>query len=147
MAWKQYQCEISGKAALVLVDDRFAQDSPVKGLPLLSWVGIYCNRPPGGAFWDPEETVDLNRMEDELVKLSDAFGYGWAVYLLRIATPGVREYFIYHADQAELSKAFSALKATYPNYRVEFETTTDMAWEQYGRYVSAVPDDAPQQRH
>jgi hypothetical protein len=62
------------------------------------------------------------------------------VYALRIAAPGIREYYFYHADQAELRKAFSALRAIYPNYRTEFVTTDDMAWEQYGKYVSYDPD-------
>jgi hypothetical protein len=62
------------------------------------------------------------------------------VYVIRIATPDIPDYYLYHADQAELSKAFSALKATYPNRRVEFEATDDIAWEQYGKYVSHDPD-------
>jgi hypothetical protein len=62
------------------------------------------------------------------------------VYVIRIATPDFRDYYLYHADQAELSKAFSALRAIYPNHRVEFEATDDIAWEQYGKYVSYDPN-------
>lgn len=58
----------------------------------------------------------------------------------RIAAPGIREYYFYHADQARLSKPLSALRAIYPNYRMEFVTTDDIAWEQYGKYVSYAPD-------
>ena len=121
---------------------RFAQEFPVKELPRLSWLGVYCSRPAGGAFWDPEEADALDRIENDLVKLSGTCRHGWVVYVLRVATPGIREYYLYHADQAELSKVFLALEAIYPNYRIEFETTNDVAWEQYGRYVTSGPNGA-----
>jgi hypothetical protein len=140
MAWTHYSCEISGKPASVLIDERFAPQFPIRELPRLSWFGVYCNQPTGRAFWNPEETDDLDRIETDLIKLSETFGHGWAVYVLRVATHGVREYYVYHADQAELSKVFSALKARYPNYRIEFETIDDLAWAQYGKYVSYEPD-------
>lgn len=140
MAWKHYICEISGKPASVLIDGRFADQLPVKELPQLSWFGVYCQQPGGAAFWNPEETDVLDRLENDLIRLSETFGYGWVVYVLRIATPGIREYYLYHADQAELNKAFSALKAIYTNYRIEFETINDKVWEQYRKYVSYDPD-------
>jgi hypothetical protein len=135
MAWRHYTCEISGKPASVLIDERFAHQYPVKELPKLSWFGVYCNQPTGGAFWNPEEADALDLIENNLIKLSETFGHGWAVYVLRIATPGIREYYLYHAEQADLGKAFSSLKAIHPNYRREFKTTNDEGWEQYGRYV------------
>jgi len=141
MAWKHYICELSGKPASVLIDDRFAHQSPVKELPRISWFSVYCNQPTSGEFWNPEEADILDRLENDLIRLSEMFGHGWAVYVLRVATFGIREYYLYHADQAELSKAFSALKAIYPNYRIEFETTNDIAWEQYRRYVFYDPND------
>ena len=135
MSWKHYTCEISGRRALVLVDDRFAQQSPIKQMPRLSWVGVYCNQPTGGAFWNPDETELLDRLEDDLIKLSEKFGRGWIVYLLRIATSGVREYYLYHDDQAGVSDTLKNLRTLYPNYRIDFETTNDETWEQYCRFV------------
>lgn len=142
MAWRHYTCEISGKPASVLVDGQFFHQLPVKELPRLSWFGVYCNRPTGGALWAPEETEVLDQVENDLIKLAETFGRGWAVYVLRIATPGIREYYLYHADLAELGKACSALKALYPRYRIKFEESNDVAWEQYQRYVSYGPDGA-----
>jgi Family of unknown function (DUF695) len=135
MAWRHYTCEISGKTASVLIDDRFAQHIPVKDLIRLSWISVYCNQPTCGALWNPEETDSLDRIEHDLIRLAEIFGRGWAVYVLRIATPGIREYYLYEADQAELTKAFIALKVKYRDYRMEFETITDRKWEQYQRYV------------
>ena len=140
MAWRHYTCEISSKPASVLVDERFAHQLPVKELPRLSWFGVYCQQPTGGAFWNPEEADALDQLENDLIRLAETFGHGWAVYVLRIATPGIREYYLYHADQAELNKAFSVLKAVYPDYRIEFKTINDVMWEQYGRYVSFDPN-------
>ena len=140
MAWRHYTCEILGKPASVLIDEGFAQQSPIRELTRLSWFAVYCSQTTGGAFWNPEEADVLDRIENDLINLSETFGHGWAVYVLRVATPGIREYYVYHADHAELSKVFSALKATYPNYQIEFETTDDIAWEQYRKYVSYDPD-------
>lgn len=136
MSWRHYTCDISGRPASILVDERFAHQSPVTEMPRLSWFGVYCNQLSGEAFGNPEEADTLDRLENDLIKLSEQFGHGWVVYVLRLATPGIREYYLYHADHADLSAALKALQALYPNYRIDFETTNDEAWEQHGRYVS-----------
>jgi len=63
--------------------------------------------------------------------------------VLNIATPGIREYYIYHSAEAEMSKAFEALKVSVPNYRIEFETTNDASWDQYRRYSAFKKEKAP----
>jgi hypothetical protein len=100
MTWKHYLCTISDNADSVLIDDRFAEQLPVGEMPRLTWCGVYGNEPTEGAFWNPEETVLLDRIENDLIKLAQEFGHGWAVYVLRIATSGIREYYLYHADQS-----------------------------------------------
>ena len=85
MSWRHYTCDISGTTASVLVDDRFAHRSPVEGMPWLSWFGVHCNQPTDGGFWNPDETDMLDRLENDLLKLSEQFGHGWVVYVLRLA--------------------------------------------------------------
>ena len=136
MAWKQYTCEVSGKPAQVLVDQRFEKQAPVKELPLLSWFGVYCKQAPSGNFWHPNETTALDEIEKDLLKICEAFGHGWLVYLLRIATAGIREYYLYHSNVAEIKKAFEALKAAHPTYKIETETTQDSQWNEYRKYAA-----------
>ncbi len=136
MTWKTYTCQISNKPAIVLVDNRYAIQTPMRKLPRLSWFGVYCNLPVGNGCWNPDENEILDKLEDDLIELCGIFGRGWAVYLLRIATPGIREYYIYHSDAAELNKAYLAVKATYPEYRIEFETNDDPGWKEYTKYVN-----------
>jgi hypothetical protein len=136
MAWHHYLCEISDKPASVLIDDRFAEQSPVGELPRLSWFGVYCHEPTGGAFWNSAETVLLDQVEKDLIKLSEQHGHGWVVYVLRIATPGIREYYLYHADHAELDAVLEALQSLHPDYRIDFDTIDDNTWEEYRRYLS-----------
>ena len=69
--------------------------SGVLELPRLAWFGVYCQRAPGVGFWDPEETDSLDALERDLIRLCEQFGQGWAVYVLRIATSGIREYYVY----------------------------------------------------
>ena len=142
MTWRTYLCEISDKSALVLIEDRFADQFPVDELPLLSWFGVYCNKPTEGAFWNPDETNLLDRLENDLLKLSEQFGHGWAVYVFRLATTGIREYYLYHTDAAEMRRALEELRRLYPNYRIDFDTTDDAKWEQYRRYVSLINETA-----
>lgn len=143
MTWRTYTCEILDKPAIVLIDQQFEDRFPVPELPLLSWFGVYCNLPPDGACWAEVETDSLDHLEDQLIEVADQFGKGWAVYVFRIATPGIREYYIYHSAEAEMSKAFDALKVSVPNYRIEFETTNDATWEQYRRYSAFKEKKAP----
>lgn len=143
MTWRTYTCDILNKLAIVLIDQQFENCFPVPELPLLSWFGIYCNLPPDGACWAEVETDSLDHVEDQLIEVVEQFGRGWAVYVFRIATPGIREYYIYHSAEAEISKAFDALKVSVPDYRIEFKTTNDASWEQYRRYSAFKEKKAP----
>ncbi len=136
MSWQQYTCEISGKPAQVLIDRRFEKQAPIIELPRLSWFGIYCKEPHGSGFWNPNETTALDEIEKDLLQVCETFGHGWVVYLLRIATPGLREYYLYHSDAAEIKKAFDALKRAHPTYRIEMDTTDDPQWNEYRKYAS-----------
>ena len=142
MNWKHYTCEISGKPALVLVDDRFQEQAPIHELPRVSWFGVHCNQSPGADLWSPDEEQTLDSIEDDLIKLCEAFGRGWAVYVLRIATPGMREYYLYHSSAAELNKAFESLKTLHPSYKIESEAKDDPQWQQYKTYADLVRYDA-----
>lgn len=46
------------------------------------------------------------------------------------------EYYLCHSDVAEIEKAFEALKAVHPAYRIETDTTSDPRWDEYRRYVA-----------
>lgn len=135
MAWITYTCNINSKLAQVLIDDRFHMQAPITELPFLSWIGVYRQMTSGGSFNDPKETAILDEIEDNLVRLCEDYGNGWAVYTHRIETSGIREYFIYHGDKAELNKAFSALMSVYPAYKIETETTRDDKWNEYRKYL------------
>jgi hypothetical protein len=139
MTWKTYTCQVSNRPAMVLVDDRFANQAPLSQLPYLSWFGVYCSPPIGNGLWNPAESDCLDEIEDDLIKLCGAFGHGWVVYVLRIATPGIREYYLYQSGAAELDKAFLALKANHHEYRIEIDRLNDPDWRQYKKYVSYEP--------
>lgn len=135
MAWRFYNCNINNKSAQVLIDDRFYKKEPVNELPLLSWVGVYCRLLSGESFNDPKETEILDEIEDNLFRLCSDYGNGYAVYTHRIVTYGIREYYIYHGDKAELDRAFSAIRSLYPEYKIETETTLDDKWNEYKKYI------------
>jgi hypothetical protein len=136
MAWTNYLARIDGRPAYILVDGRFREDRTSRAkLPRLAWFGVYAQRDPGTAFWHPDETDNLDAIESDLIRLCELFGHGWAVYVLRIDTRGVREYFIYFGGTAQLAAVPPSLQAAHPGYRIEYEETADPLWN---RYVSCL---------
>jgi len=136
MPWTHRIAEIEGRPAQILLDDEFKGSAPVRELSRLAWFGVYCKRAPGAAFWDPEETTSLDSVEDDLIRLCEQHGQGWAVYVLRIATPGIREYYVYMRDGVDFTPVVPGLLAQHPDYRIEYEETTDPSWR---RYTSCLP--------
>jgi hypothetical protein len=124
----------------VPIDDRFHGSLPVRELPRLAWFGVYCRQDPGGGFWHPGETESLDTIEQDLIRLCEQFGRGWAVYVMRIDTRGIREYYLYCGARAALAQALPSLRAAHPDYRIEFEETTDAEWS---RYRTFLPDHEP----
>lgn len=135
MAWKHYPAKIAGTPALVLIDTRFARKAPLEELPRLTWVAVYTNLPPVDSLWDPDETETLEGVEKDLLEAFEAHGLGWTVYVLRINTPGVWEYYFYHAPQAETTPAVLELQQAHAEYRIEAQTVIDAEWKQYRTYL------------
>lgn len=136
MAWKSYFCEIEDRLASVLIDRRFENEFPLKELPKLFWVAVFANSPGDGSFWHPDETPALDDIEGNLLKLAESFGNGWIVYVIRIDSVGVREYYFYYGKNAEIEKVTNLLKSMHPSYRIESETSEDAYWDQYKNYIS-----------
>jgi hypothetical protein len=138
MPWAHRVTKINGRPAQILIDEGFRARAPIRELPQLAWFGVYARCDPGTAFWDPEESASLDALEDDLIRLCGQFGRGWAVYVLRIATPGVREYFVYFGSGARMDAVLPSLRAAHPGYRVEYEERVDVSWQ---RYSSCLSDD------
>jgi hypothetical protein len=135
MAWRTAFLNFDGKPGHVIVDDRFADNPPVDQLPYLAWFGVYCTKAPGGGLWDLSEGAQLDAIEDDLTKLCERHGNGWAAYVQRLDTPGLREYYIYFGEGAGLDNVLAELKAAHPNYRLEFDRIDDLKWAQYRKWL------------
>ena len=77
----------------------------------------------------------MDAIESDLIRLCGAFGNGWAVYVRRLATPGLREYYVYFGDHAELHKVVPSLQALHVGYRFEFESRSDPEWSHYKSWI------------
>jgi hypothetical protein len=135
MPWSHRITQIEGRPSGVLIDDRFRASSPVRELPHLAWIGVYCRLDSGGGFWHPDETASLDSIEQDLVRLAEQFGRGWVVYVMRIDTPGLREYYFYCGENAAISHALPSLRAAHPDYRIQFEETVDAEWSRYRTFL------------
>ena len=140
MSWQHFTTEIQQRPAQVLIDDRFSASTPTSQLPRLAWFAVYCQQPPASGFWHPEESSTLDAIESDLIRLCEQFGRGWAVYVARIATRGLREYFLYFGETATPAAALASLRAAHPNYRIEYDETADDSWQRYG---SLLPSPQP----
>ncbi len=135
MTWTVHQREVEGKTAQILIDDYFAAHAPVKDLVMLSGFSLYCRLEPVNTLWHPDEGDTLDIIEERLINLCEKYAHGWSVYVMRMATFGVREYYFYHSPDAELNRAYLELQELTPGYRIDFATVPDAEWTQYRTYL------------
>lgn len=135
MPWIHYQCEVQSKAASVLLDTQFAEAPPIDKLPHVAWFGVYLQQPHGKRWWQRSERPTLETIEHDLIRLCGAFGNGWAVYVRRVETLGLREYYVYFGGNAELQKVLPALQSLHGTYRIEFESRSDPEWSHYNSWL------------
>jgi hypothetical protein len=136
--WKQIETKIGDKQALITIDSSFLSKAPILELPKLLWIGIYCQMPPQGGYWHPDETVELNKVEDDLLRTALILAHGWAVYTMRVATPGLREYYFYFSDNSNIIMLGNTLNRLHPTYKIEHETILDEKWEKFGEWMKMV---------
>jgi hypothetical protein len=137
MVWSHRVTEIEGRRVQVLIDERFRDSAPIKELPRIAWFGVYGNLDPGEAFWHPDETATLDAIENGLIGLCDSFGRGWVVYVMRVDTRGIREYYFYYGHGAEIEKVLHDLQSAHPNHKIEFDQKDDPEWERYTTFLPA----------
>lgn len=135
MTWTVHQRDVEGRQAQILIDDHFLSQAPIKELDNLSGFSVYCRQQPLNTLWHPDESDTLDIIEDRLLSLCEKYSHGWSVYALRMATYGVREYYFYHSEQAQLSQAYAELQRLTPDYRIEFATVRDPGWVEYRKYL------------
>lgn len=139
MTWQLFDIEIVGNQSQVLVDDQYISDTPGEDLPNIAWFAVWCLQDTAGHYWNPEETDTLDKIENDLLGLITESGNGWAVYVRRVASAGMREYFVYYGGDAALADVVPALKALHPEYRIEYETKPDPEWKYYFQWLKEVP--------
>lgn len=140
MSWKTFETRVEGKNAIVLLDERFANSAPVAELTLLTWIAVWRRMEPDVGYWNEAESASLDRLEDELIRILDDVGQGWAVYVLRIATPGIREYYCYSSDVLDVAVVLRRIQRVSPDYRIEGKTRDDRDWSLYRRFVALGSD-------
>lgn len=136
MSWQIFEIKEDGAPRQWMLDDRFRNDIPGAELPNLSRVSFWCAKAPDDYYWHPEESADVEKIEDAVLRLADLHGDGWVVYVSRHATPGCLAYYFYSGDEADMDGLVRDLRDAFPGYRFEIETTDDPGWTQYARWFS-----------
>jgi hypothetical protein len=135
MTWHYYTANLAGEQAGVLLDDGFASMPPSASFPELGWFAVYGRLDPGKAYWHPDETEELDAIESDLLRLAGLAGGNSAVYVRRVATRGIREYYIYFGAPAELDAVLPRLQLLHPGYRLEYDRRSDPNWAQYRSWL------------
>ncbi len=142
MTWRTYETEIEVEGrpsrARVKVDDGLLADAPITGVTRRMRVRVHNTLPAGDGYWAPEEEQALADVDGSLLKMTSDLGHGWAVYVLRICTPGIRDYYFHLFEHAHIGALQSLLGETHPSYTFEVTVSDDPGWELYRRY--AAPD-------
>jgi hypothetical protein len=139
MTWKFFEIRAGDTKAQVLLDHRFAGSLPTAALPTIAWFGVWCNEAPQGAYWSPTEAPVLDAIEADLIHLVETHGHGWAVYVRRYATPGLREYYFYCGAGADMHAVAVGIAAMHLTYRIEFDTRPDPTWSGYASWLRDAP--------
>jgi hypothetical protein len=143
MAWHHYTCRLTDRTAQVLIRDDFVVSPPIDRCPHLVWAGIWGHLAPEGAFWHPDESADLDDLEDELLAAVQQGTSGTALYAFRLAAAGIREYFVYCSDPSQIIAAGHSWAATHPDYRIEFAQLSDPSWHEYRKYAALASPSGP----
>ena len=138
MTWQLFDTDINGIPSQVLLDDSFSIEAPSEDLPHLARFSVVCQQPPEGGYWHPDESSALDQVENDLIGCANQFGHGWAVYVRRVDSPGLTEYYLYFGGDADLSKVVPSLIEIHPGYPIPWECTTDRGWQQYASWLAAM---------
>lgn len=136
MTWLLFELQQDGKPFQLMLEDRFKAVTPGDELPTLSRLRVWCAKDPGDFYWHPDESTEIDKIEDDILRLADQYGEGWVVYVHRRAVPGCLDYFFYSGGDAALDQVVPALQAAHPGYRFDYEASADPAWEKYAGWFS-----------
>lgn len=137
MPWGQKEIQVSNRVANLLLDSRFCDKAPIKELPQIHWFGVWCQRPaPNGRFVAADEEQTLLQLERKLIEVAGRISNGWAVYVMRIMSQGLLEFYLYARDSSTLNGVTDELKKIFPNYRIEHDSQNDSDWAEYSKYYA-----------
>ena len=139
MTWMNGEVKLQDRNAYVSLDSRFEENVPFVELPCINWFGIWARSPtPLDAYFPEDEEKSYLALERRLIEIAGETSDGWAVYCMRVLSRGIAELYFYSKDSATLAKVLTALKAEFPNYRVEHEAKNDQSWSEYFKYLKAI---------
>lgn len=136
MAWQLVEMGNEAEPCQLMLDDRFQSDIPGEELPTLSRLRFWCTKTPNGYYWHPDESADIEKIEDAVLRLADLHGDGWVVYVARRAVPGCLEYGFYSGGGVQLDGLLQDLEDAFPAYRFELEASADPEWSSYAGWFA-----------
>ena len=123
------------RRAELLLDERCLGQAPVRELPVLHWIGVWCRTPvKRDRFIPAEEEATMLRLERELMEIARRVSNGWAVHVMRIVSEGLVEYYFYARAAETLGGVAAELQRSFPEYRIEQDAKPDAEWEEYRRH-------------
>jgi hypothetical protein len=140
MPWQLHDLAQDGNPVQLLLEDRFQDNLPGAELPRLSRLRVWFAQAPEDYFWHPDESAKIDQIEDDLMRLAEQHGDGWAVFVHRRAERGFFDYFFYSGGEARLEQVAPELVAAHPEQRFDYETSADPAWATYTGWFAALGD-------
>lgn len=143
MAWQLHELQRDGKPVQWMLEDRFRNDLPGDELPRLMTIRVGFAQTPADYFWHPDESAEIDQIEDDLLRLANQHGDGWVVFVQRRTESGFMDYFFYAGETARLDRVVADLAASHAKQRFTIEETADPAWSHYSGWFTAVQEHAP----
>lgn len=144
MTWQLFEIrQADGQPMQLMLDDRFRGETPGAELPTMTRLRLWCKQAPDGYYWHPDESSDIEEIEESIVRQADELGDGWVVYVARRSVPGRLDYHFYSGGTAALDRLLEVMQAARPDYRFEMEGVADPAWRLYGSWFAEAMASAP----
>lgn len=139
MTWQEASIKLNDRDVYAVLDAHFSDMAPIIELPCLNWLGLWPPKPVSSEANDSKKDDSwFLEVEPHILEIASTISDGWAVYVARLVTRGVTEYYFYTKDESTLASLVPELRKHFPQHRMEHERKSDQTWSEYFKFQAAM---------
>jgi len=136
--WTFYFSNVNDKLSSIATDLNLINIGPVNGQDNVVYVSIKMPNPRKDGLSSNEDTDDLWKIEDEIIKVfeSDKLNYTFAG---RLTSDGFRDLYFFGENTILMEKQVSSTMTAFPKYEFDFGHKPDKEWSGYFDFLYPLP--------